>query len=321
MNAPKQTQTQTKAAATINGLDGIEISDEMALMLANMESQKGDPRGMSAEERAGYVATLCRALRLNPLTRPAQFINLSGKEVLYLTRTATDQLAAMHSLNRRTIDGPKVVDICGTKVGVCTVEVSLPSGRSETATATLPAADFVNLYMKLETKAKRRATLSILGLGVLTEEETETIPGARRVVDDTPPRGTLSAPVTSLAPLGVEAQHPTMDSMVAHRPPSQPPAAASTDDVEPAPEDDATAPFTADVDAMELPGEAVSIWLKHRATIQPLGDAARESAWRYLVARVEHVGKMKGAKAWLKRALADEISRRQSSGVADHQAA
>mgnify|MGYP000576635691 CR=1 FL=1 len=65
--------------------------------------------------------------------------------------------------------------------------------------------------------------------------------------------------------------------------------------------------ITADVDAMELPGEAVSIWLKHRATIQPLGDAARESAWRYLVARVEHVGKMKGAKAWLKRALADEI--------------
>jgi len=201
-NDPKNTTTRTL-------LEDIEISDEMAGMLARMEAQKSDPRAMTAEERAGYVATLCRALRLNPLTRPAQFINLSGREVLYLTRTATDQLAAMHNLNRRTVDGPRVVDICGTKVGVCTVEVSLPSGRSETATATLPAADFVNLYMKLETKAKRRGTLSILGLGVLGEDEVETIPGAQRSTLNDTPHATAQEPqqrhANPLDGLGIEA--------------------------------------------------------------------------------------------------------------------
>ena len=35
--------------------------------------------------------------------------------------------------------------------------------------------------MKAETKAKRRATLSIVGLGLLDETETETIPGAKLV--------------------------------------------------------------------------------------------------------------------------------------------
>ena len=34
--------------------------------------------------------------------------------------------------------------------------------------------------MKAETKAKRRATLSICGLGMLDETEIETIPDARR---------------------------------------------------------------------------------------------------------------------------------------------
>ena len=60
-------------------------------------------------------------------------------------------------------------------------EASLPNGRAEQSTATLPVVDPVNMLMKCETKAKRRATLSILGLAILDEMETETIPGAERI--------------------------------------------------------------------------------------------------------------------------------------------
>ena len=41
--------------------------------------------------------------------------------------------------------------------------------------AGLKGEEFANALMKAETKAKRRATLSICGLGVLDETEVETI--------------------------------------------------------------------------------------------------------------------------------------------------
>lgn len=142
---------------------------------------RGDWSGLNPAERARVYTAVCKQHGLNPMSQPFAFLRLNGKEVLYANRGATDQLAAMHHVNRKIIDGPKIVDICGTKVALCTAEATLPNGRVETATATLPVVDPVNLYMKLETKAKRRATLSILGLGMMDEMETETIPGAERL--------------------------------------------------------------------------------------------------------------------------------------------
>lgn len=176
MNAAQQPRANLAPVGTVDAFEDIQISPDVEACIAQMQSTGRDTASLTAQQRTAYLTSLARALRLNPLTNPLKFIKLQGGETLYVTRTATDQLAAMHGLNRRTIDGPKVVDILGVKVGVCTVEVTLPSGRSETATATLPAVDPPNLFMKLETKAKRRATLSILGVGLLTEEELETIP-------------------------------------------------------------------------------------------------------------------------------------------------
>ena len=312
------TNQPTTITTTKTLLEELEVSDEMAQMLARMEAQKSDPRAMTAEERAGYVATLCKALRLNPLTRPAQFINLSGKEVLYLTRTATDQLAAMHSLNRKTIDGPRVVDVCGTKVGLCTVEVSLPSGRSETATATLPAADFVNLYMKLETKAKRRGTLSILGLGVLGEDEIETIPDAKRsTLNETPTTPAQEPPQRSANPMegrGIEDQR--RRPQTAAETPAQPieePSPSSTIPTHEAPAwrvalDTlfADAPhlvvYCNDVEALTLPGDAAPVWRSHRDAIGAMSKETKGAAWKAIVARVESLGQ-KSAAAWLTKGV------------------
>jgi hypothetical protein len=44
--------------------------------------------------------------------------------------------------------------------------------------------DFGNALMKAVTKAKRRLTLSLVGLGWLDETEVETIPGAKPVAVD-----------------------------------------------------------------------------------------------------------------------------------------
>lgn len=195
------TQRQPTQNTYRTALEDIEISADVETAIAQMQASGKDTGSLTAQQRAGYVVALCRALRLNPLTNPVQFIRLNGKEVLYVTRTATDQLAAIHGLNRKTVRGPEIVDIAGTKVALCTVEVSLPNGRSETATATLPVADPAMLYMKLETKAKRRGTLAILGLGLLAEDEAESIPGAERADFRAP----APPDPRDIAPLGVEA--------------------------------------------------------------------------------------------------------------------
>jgi predicted transglutaminase-like cysteine proteinase len=54
--------------------------------------------------------------------------------------------------------------------------------------------------MKAETKAKRRATLDLLGLGILDESETETIPGATTVTVPLEVTPSTTAATTSTAP-------------------------------------------------------------------------------------------------------------------------
>lgn len=139
---------------------------------------RGDIAGLSPAQKVQHYLGMCRILGLDPATQPLAYLKLSGKEVLYVTRGATDRLAAMHGLNREIIDGPRVMDLAGTKLVYAVCRATLPGGRYETATATVPMTDPVNVLMKCETKCKRRATLAILGLGLLDETETETIPGA-----------------------------------------------------------------------------------------------------------------------------------------------
>lgn len=67
--------------------------------------------------------------------------------------------------------------------------------------------------------------------------------------------------------------------------------------------------FLGRVREIELPGEAVAVWVKHRASLGPLCAMDRESAWRALCKKTEEVGKMKNAKVWLKKAIAEEDAR------------
>jgi hypothetical protein len=66
-------------------------------------------------------------------------------------------------------------------VYVVTARATLPTGRTDESVGAVTIAGLkgealANAYMKCETKAKRRVTLSIVGLGMLDETELETIP-------------------------------------------------------------------------------------------------------------------------------------------------
>lgn len=139
---------------------------------------QGDLAKLKPDERVQYYNAVCQSLGLNPLTKPFAYIMLNGKLTLYALRDCTDQLRKVHGVSVTKLTTSKLDDV------FCVVaEVRDASGRIDSATGAvsignLKGESLANALMKAETKAKRRATLSICGLGVIDETEAESIPNA-----------------------------------------------------------------------------------------------------------------------------------------------
>jgi hypothetical protein len=69
----------------------------------------GDLSALSEHEQLIYYRELCDTVGLNPLTKPFEYLRLSGKLVLYATKNACEQLRAIHgdsiSLRDSKIEG------------------------------------------------------------------------------------------------------------------------------------------------------------------------------------------------------------------------
>jgi hypothetical protein len=136
----------------------------------------GDISKMSDEMKVQYYNQLCHSLNLNPVTKPFQIISFQGKSLLYATKDATEQLRKLNGVSVVEMTQEFQNELCITK---CKVQDA--SGRFDIATgatniAGLKGDALANSIMKSETKAKRRATLSICGLGILDETELDTMP-------------------------------------------------------------------------------------------------------------------------------------------------
>jgi len=146
----------------------------------------GDCSKLSTAQKLAYYKARCDAAGLDYRTTPFQFIKLSGKEVLYSLKAATDALAAKNGirceiLDQRTEEGIRLVTVrAACKDGRQTDEIgAVPIGG-------LKGEPLANALMKAATKAKRRAVLSVTGLGMTDETEIESIPGAVKPTSDLP---------------------------------------------------------------------------------------------------------------------------------------
>jgi len=154
----------------------------------------GDLKDLTPDQRNRYYLAVCESLHLNPLTRPFEYIVLNGKLTLYARRDATDQLRARDRVSVSIVGRERIDDVY-----VVTARATMPDGRSDesvgaVAIGTLKGDALANALMKAETKAKRRATLSLVGLGWLDETEVETVPGARIVAERTEPEPPAALP-------------------------------------------------------------------------------------------------------------------------------
>lgn len=153
----------------------------------------GDLSKLTPAERLSYYNAICDSMQLNPLTRPFEYIVLNGKLVLYARKDCTEQLRKRDNVSvsitaREHVEGVYVVTARATIYGDSPLgQVAL---RSDESIGAVPLENLkgeakANAMMKAETKAKRRVTLSISGLGMLDETEIDSISDARRPTEST----------------------------------------------------------------------------------------------------------------------------------------
>lgn len=138
---------------------------------------RGDLSLLTEEQRIEYYNQTCKSLGLNPLTRPFEYLTLNNKLTLYARRDAADQLRKINGIS---------VEIVSQEFahGLLTIHVRAKDkdGRTDedlgvvSFPETLKGDVAANAILKAVTKAKRRVTLSLSGLGFLDETEVEDIP-------------------------------------------------------------------------------------------------------------------------------------------------
>ncbi len=172
------------AAMTTNGTNGLATVDRSSAIEAALVN--GDLSGLSTEDRISYYMRMCADVGLNPTTKPFEYLKLNGKLVLYALKGCTDQLRSLRGVSVTIVARENIGDVY-----VVTARATLPDGRCDESTgavacAALRGENLANALMKAETKAKRRVTLSICGLGLLDDSEVDSIPGAARVSSTEP---------------------------------------------------------------------------------------------------------------------------------------
>ncbi len=165
----------------------------------------GDLSRLDTGQRMNLYKSTCESLGLNPLTKPFEYITLNGKLTLYARRDCTDQLRKLNRVSVMVVAREKLDDI----FTVC-ARATMPDGRTDESIGAVNVAglrgdNLANALMKAETKAKRRVTLSICGLGFLDESEVETIQELKPVEVEKPARiesrrATIKAPTVETTP-------------------------------------------------------------------------------------------------------------------------
>lgn len=160
----------------------------------------GDLSRLTQDERMLFVRQLCESLGLNPLTQPLIYLpDRRGKLGIYPTKDCAAQLRRNHNISLEILAQEIASDVLTVRV-----RASMPGSKGTpkrtdddlgaVSIRGLSPEDMANAAMKAATKAKRRATLSICGLGFLDPEEN-----VERTVDvQTVPRNDSAWPPAHL---------------------------------------------------------------------------------------------------------------------------
>ena len=184
--APSLNQSSFGKNNTSDSHKGDKMSQELAkkteeFSIIEQVVMQGDLSKLTPEQRLIYYNKVCESAGLNPLGNPFAYIHLNGKLVLYAKKDCTEQLRKINGVSIESLDD-KVID----DIYVVTAKAKDKQGRIDQAKGAVVIGNLkgdqkANAIMKAETKAKRRVTLSICGMGWTDESEIDSIPNARPI--------------------------------------------------------------------------------------------------------------------------------------------
>lgn len=178
---------------------------------------QGDLSQLTPQQRVNYYRNVCESVGLNHFTNPLAYVSFQGKLTLYAKKDCTEQLRKIHGVSIEGLEGKIVDDLYIVKA-----KAKDKNGRCDESTGAvvighLKGDNKANAIMKAETKAKRRVTLSICGMGWADESEIDSIPGAS-LVDVDPSTGEIKqtiqvTPETTEVKKEVESQKISSDQV------------------------------------------------------------------------------------------------------------
>lgn len=143
---------------------------------------QNDLSKLTPEQRLSLYNNTCESLGLNPLTQPFGYIEFrGGKLALYAKKDCTDQLRKIHGVSVEIVSKETIADNFIVMAKAKDAQGRYDEDMGSVSIKGLSGDNLGNAMMKAITKAKRRVTLSICGLGMLDETETETIHDAKIV--------------------------------------------------------------------------------------------------------------------------------------------
>lgn len=164
----------------------VAVQDEStrAAALVAQVLTKGDVSGLNPDELTHYYKNRCDAMGLDARAQPFDIVTFQGKKVLYPNKSCAEQLRRLHGVTTRIVSQETTPE----GLRVVTVEATDRHGRQDVDVAALvikglTGEALANAYMKVITKAKRRVTFSLCGLGGIPDidEEEERKAGLRRL--------------------------------------------------------------------------------------------------------------------------------------------
>lgn len=327
MSAPLTIAVRAAAPLT----PALDFTDEQRVLIRDRYAP-----GASDGEFA-VLMEVARARRLNPLLGQIHFVQRWDGEkhrMVWATQASIDGLRAIAERTGLYAgqDEPEFVENPDGTIKLCKVRVwrrdwprpavgvaywaeYVQTTRDKTTGKTRPTAMWsrmphVMLAKVAESIALREAFPEDMGGLYSTDEmgQADVVELPAQAPAPTPAAAELppAAPVAELPAPPVELPVAPPPAPVVER------QVTREDDVTDAPAEVPAAAegFYARIGEIELPGEAVSVWMSHRPKLAALTGPEREAAWKALVKRTEEVGKMKNAKVWLKKAIAEEDARR-----------
>lgn len=182
----------TSSAAPVRATNKQTGEDMSYELIAKREEQEefaiieqvvlqGDLSKLNPKQRVLYYNKVCKSSGLNPFTSPFAYISLNGKLTLYAKKDCTEQLRKINGVSIEELDDKLIEDIY-----IVTAKARDKNGRVDQAKGAVVLTNLkgeakANAIMKAETKAKRRVTLSICGMGFTDESEIDSIPNSNKV--------------------------------------------------------------------------------------------------------------------------------------------